>query len=493
MAARENQGLLIGVIILVLLTLVLALAAFLGLSKAGENATNLKAAEKKLLLAEKLGDAHRIESDILMAYAGDFGPSVAEVQTQIDSLNRLATTRDLESGGQSQIKAVVERVEALKQAYEKDMLGSVATEGGQPAQEPTWRDTIKNLTKLVADKNKQLNIQLNQSRQSEAEAKGEINNLQKEVEANKAALAESQNELQQEKKRSLEKENELKSKLDQAVAKNRTVNEELQNFRQRTTKEIRGLQNDIAGYQSQNEILKTRINRYEREVFDRPDGQVIKVASGLGSVFIDLGSEDGLTNNRTFAIYDQRVTNFEEDKHKAMIEVTRVHPYRAEARITEENPVDPILTGDFVLTATWDPGFAVPIALAGVFDLDGDIYDDRDKLIQMIERNGGKVVASHDDDGNIIGKIDGTVRYLVKGDPPSLAEDASAQLTRNSTAIIAAMQEMEQQAEKNTIQVIGLQKLLSRMGVRAKPKTLQIEKRSGPFPKRAPSDVVNGY
>lgn len=231
--------------------------------------------------------------------------------------------------------------------------------------------------------------------------------------------------------------------------------------------------------------MKIKINGYEREVFDRPDGTIVKVASRLKSVFINLGFEDGLPQNETFSIYDQDVINFDKGKHKAKIEVTRIYPYRAEARITEEDPTNPILTGDHVLTATWDPGNKVKFAVAGAFHLDGDIYDDREKLIKMIERNGGEVVATHDSEGTITGKIDASVRYIVVGKKPTLAEDAGEGLMRNSSAIQAAMRTLQAEAKKNTVEPIDLAKLLNRMGVRAKPKTTIIQSGNIPLPSKS--------
>ena len=95
MAARENQGYLIAVIILVLLTLVLALAAFLGLSKASENATSRLVAEHKLDVSKALSDAYQAKARILEALVGDFGPSVAEVETDLQTLSGLAANRNL--------------------------------------------------------------------------------------------------------------------------------------------------------------------------------------------------------------------------------------------------------------------------------------------------------------------------------------------------------------------------------------------------------------
>ena len=68
MAARENQGLLIAVIILVLLTLVLALAAFLGLSKAGENADSNLQFEADVAYNKKLAEGYQNQAELSLIH-----------------------------------------------------------------------------------------------------------------------------------------------------------------------------------------------------------------------------------------------------------------------------------------------------------------------------------------------------------------------------------------------------------------------------------------
>ena len=372
------------------------------------------------------------------------------------------------------------------------MLGSNTTEDGAPVQEHTWRSRNQSLIALVAKKNNEKKISDGAAKLAEAEATSKIQQAQDQLAVNQKTLKDLNDQLAAEKKRSLEKESELTTKLDEAVAGNESVNKAYKDFQEQSATSMREIRNKIAEVETANEGLKTKINLYEREVFDRPDGKIVQVASRLKSVFINIGSEDGLPANETFSIYDQDVLDFAKGQHKAKIEVTRIYPFRAEARITEEDPTNPILEGDHILTATWDPGIAVPFAVVGSFDLDGDPYDDRAKLIQIIERNGGKVVATHDDEGNIIGKIDYSVRYIVIGDPPSLTEDAKDGMKRNSSAIISAMRTLTEMAEKNTVDKLDLQKLLNKMGVRANPKTMQLEKGIRRFPTRQPSDATNG-
>ncbi len=491
MAARENQGYLIAVIILVLLTLILALAAFLGISKASEHASGKADFEHKLKLSNALSDANAIEAEILRAYVGGFGLSVAEVEPQIQTLKQLSATPGLEANERSLVQAVVDRVETIQQTYTGDMVGNVTMVDGEAAQSPTWRTHIDTLKQYLAKQNSDNAVQRRQTELSEKEAASDIKEMESTLAENQKTLAARDAELKAEKRRGLDKEADLQNQLDEAVAGNETVNKNFQTIQQQLSKSLNDMRDDKIVVEEKNQGLKERINLYEREVFDRPDGQIVKVASRLRICDINLGSADGLTANRTFSVYDKDVTNFDKGKHKAKIEVTSVGLYHSQALITDEDPTHPILAGDHILTATWDPGFSVSIALTGEFDLDGDQYDDRDKLAKMIERNGGKVAATHDDQGNMIGNIDPTVRYLVVGKPPTLSADADDGSKKNSSAINDTMRKMQDLAEKNTVELIDLQKLLNRMGVRARPKTLQIEPRIGGFPIREPGDAAN--
>ena len=479
MAARENQGLLIAVIILVLLTLVLALAAFLGLSKASENSDSKIQFEADVAYYKKLSEGYQNQAEILKALAGDFGPDVASAPGLLDSIGRLPS--GFQGSQQTTLQGIADESQRIFDAYQKDMAGT-ASDGG----EASWRQLNRDLLSLVAKKNSEYHIQVKNSQRTNLDADTKISAALKTNAALQETLTKSQDELVAEKKRSLEKEAELKDALANSVSGNEKVNKEFAAFRQVADENIQAAKNLQSQLAQENASLKTQINELTREDFDRADGKIINVSAGLRKVYINLGSNHGLTNNQTFTIYDREVTNFEKGRHKAKIEVTKVLPFRAEARITEENRVSPILSGDHVLTATWDPGYSVPIALAGVFDLDGDIYDDTQKLIQMVKRNGGKVVASHDEDGVIQGKIDSSIRYLVVGDSPSSGDPGRR--PEAARAIVIAMQQMREDAKANTVELIDLQKLLNRMGVRARPKTVQYEKRIGGFRERGPGD-----
>ncbi|MDG2183360.1 MAG: hypothetical protein P8L78_16840 [Mariniblastus sp.] len=488
MAARENQGYLVAVIILVILLLCLGLSTFLADAGRRQSAESLKTAQDKLAASEAVLESYRAKANVLEALVGDFGPSVAEVDAEIQTIKQTSAKPSLSATAKDTVNSILQKVEEINGVYKKDMSGAAAVAGGAAGEARTWRSRIETLTTLVDRKNKDNKTAVERSKNDEKEAAQKVKQAQDLLALTRKTMDGLNTQLKDEKKRSLEKETQLKGELAEAIKESENVNNDYKDYRAKKDSEISSIKNDLAGVTSENEKMKIKINGYEREVFDRPDGQIVKVASRLQSVFINIGSEDGLPQNETFSIYDQDVINFDKGKHKAKIEVTRIYPYRAEARITEEDPTNPILSGDHVLTATWDPGNKVKFAVAGAFNLDGDIYDDRDKLIKMIERNGGEVVATHDSEGTITGKIDASVRYIVIGKPPTLAEDAGEGLMRNSSAIVAAMRTLEAEAKKNTVEPIDLPKLLNRMGVRAKPKTTIIQSGNIPLPSKASRD-----
>jgi hypothetical protein len=188
MAARENQGYLIAVIILVLLSLVLALAAFLGLSKMGEYADNKEQAENKLYVEAKLREANGYQSEILKAYIGDLGPLVAEVPTQIDRLQKLASDSKLDANQKAEVEAVLDSILAVQVIYEKDKLSNAGSADDGQALEFTYKKQIENLSAVLAKMHSEYNIKVQQALLAKQDADKKIATKQTEVKQMQAAV-----------------------------------------------------------------------------------------------------------------------------------------------------------------------------------------------------------------------------------------------------------------------------------------------------------------
>lgn len=486
MAARENQGYLIAVIILVLLSLVLALVAFLGVQKAYEQAEAATASEGKLQVARKLTDAEELKGQILKAIIGDLGPATSEITQGISDLENISTNSTLTDADKKIVQDIIEEVRIAYEIYKTEISGTIASGEDADAAVATLRSRLADLTQSVDRLRKDYTIQIRQVVESEKQNKQDLAAARDAAKLANDARKIAEDKLQAEKELSRVNERTLKAEVEGFKAAFEELNSKNQDAAEVANARIREAQNQVALLEVDNANLKIKLDQLTTEVFDHADGQVIRVASGLNTVFLDKGRADGLTNNRTFSIYDQSVTNFETATPKGSIEVVKVLTFRSEARITSEEPTNPILAGDFILTPTWDPGFALKIALAGRFDLDGDRFDDTEKLVRLIERNGGEVVARHDEKGNVTGKVSPEVRYLVKGNETLIGGEEG---DVNAGRILNALRDMEADALKNTVQVIDLQKLLNRMGKSAQPKTQQFDFPPGGFVRRQPGSI----
>jgi hypothetical protein len=478
MASRENQGYLIAVIVLVLLSLVLALAAFLAFSKVNEYADNKQAAEQKLAVTEKLLQANEIRSGVLKAMIGVGESSMSEAQTQIDMLNNLPNQVS-DANGKKSLQDIHKDVTDIKAMFDRAVkAGSAGNEGAVL----TFLSTIDNLNASVAKMNVEYKVKENQAVFEEQEAQRKIREMEAQVANAEKEKQQAEQDLATEKEARRADQSAHQLAMNEAAASLQRANENHAKARELLNEELSKLRTEEAALRDNNTKLVAKVVEFTQEVFDSADGQVVKVFPGTNMVYIDLGRVHALPPNISFSVYDRAVTNYEKGKHKATIEITRVMDNQSEGRITYEDPTDPILPGDWVLTPTWGPGQRVRFALAGVFDLDGDGNSDLEQMKVIIERNGGEVVCWHDNDGQIFGQIDSTIRYLALGEAPRLG-------VRANPAVVAAMSAMKNEAEANTIQIIDKEKLLQRMGVRVQGKMELLNRavREGGFePRTAP-------
>jgi len=481
MAARENQGYLIAIIVLSVLCIALILGTVFGWSKASENYDSRVDAEAKLNLATKLRDAQKAKANALAAMIGH--GSIQDIDTHINSITRFA--REVDAGDKSKVDAVATSLNEMKASYDTDMKSN-SSAGSADALEPTYKNLIANLSSVLAKKHNELIVQTNENERYRTESDTKIQQTKAELDALANTLQIAKKDFD---KLKVDTDNEIanfKGIMESTQESAKTLSEKFSRYRDVTNEEKNKLVSQKSEISQQNANMKEKLNEFEREVFNIPDGKINKVNSNLRTVVLNIGKAQGLKVNRNFSVYDRSVNNFEKGRHKASIEVTYlIGDNAAEARITEEDPLDPILTDDQILSPVWDPGYAVPIALAGSFDLDSDGVSDIAKLIQMIKTNGGNVVATHDEQGNISGEINPTVRYLVLGDAPVEGPNKNPE-------VVEAMTVLQEQAQSNTVQVIGQRKLLNWMGLHGRPKVQKIGGRveTEEFQSRAPGDVA---
>ena len=457
MAARENQGYLIAVIVLILLLLVATLVAFLGWNSYFDMRDAKVNAEKKGGIDSARAEAYDYLYKVQAAYIGKLGQSTAEVETMLNAVRLIPNKVD--SSGKEQVNQIVKLAEDLKTQYDADMKLMIATGTAEQQQEMTWRGLVENYAAALGKIHDNNNIMEEEVRRITQETKAALDKKEEEVKATKQELETVKTELDSKSQEFAANEGRLNSENEKLKGDIKTVSDRLDKKTRESDKEKTELTLAANEAIKQRDNAQAQLDRIYKASFDIADGRIVRVSPELGSVVLNIGSEDGLRPNQTFSIYDQTAKDFDVSKSKASIEVTAVTgPHQSEARITKESPLNPILTNDQILSPSWDPGYRVPIAVAGIFDLDFDGTDDRERLIQDIERNGGRVVAFHDKDGKVYGQIDSATRYFVLGDAPaSDGPDSKPEIGK-------AISELSKQARGNSVQEIDIRKLLNWMG-----------------------------
>jgi hypothetical protein len=471
MAARENQGYVIGIIVLAVLAVMLLVTTVFSTMKAYENYDKKIAAEENATFQQALADANTAKANMLAACLGVEGIAATEITTYRDQITSFK--RNVDSSKAGEIQQIADSAQAIYDTYKKDMaFNSAITDDGEGTVDAdmTYKGTVDKMASALNASNANAFDKNKEAKRIERDAQQKIATITNTLDERTKALAQTEQDLSDEKQRNAAKENDLSNlakSLQDAMDDQRA---EFDDQKDGLEKTIADTNENMKFVAKQNAALKAKVNEYEREVFDLADGEIVRVSDSSDTVFIDLGRLDGLRANLTFAVYDQTANDFEKDRHKAMIEVTEIlGPHLAKARVTFEDPKNPILTKDQVLSATFDRGDSVTIALGGFFDLDGDGLSDLEKLKRMIVRNGGSVVASHDEDGNITGEIDSTTRFFVLGPSPR----AGAQ------NVVKAMGAMKEQAEGNAVDIIDIRKLLNWMGVARNARIERMDSRIG--------------
>ncbi len=199
--------------------------------------------------------------------------------------------------------------------------------------------------------------------------------------------------------------------------------------------------------------------------FEVADGRVSFV-NQTGTVWINLGTADSLRRQVTFSVFDADQHDAAKATKKGSIEVTKLlGEHMAEARITKDDPTNPILTGDNIYSQVWHRGKKLHFALTGVIDIDGDGQSDLQLARDLIELNGGIVDAYLTEDGKVHGTITANTRYLILGDIPDSALKAAMQQN---------FHDMSGTASSLGVQTITLPQFLDQMGYKPQDRTVHL-------------------
>lgn len=202
------------------------------------------------------------------------------------------------------------------------------------------------------------------------------------------------------------------------------------------------------------------------------DGSVIAIDPATSTVTIDRGRRDKVFLGMTFAVYadatqikpDPRTGEY--PRGKATIEIIRVDETSSAARVTSEVRGNPIVRGDVIANALYDPNKVYTFLVYGTFDANRDgrsTAAEADQIRALIEGWGGRVAED----------LSGNVDFVVLGSrpqiPPRPGPGAPIEVVREFIRLDQAAQRYDQlfqQAAATSIPVLNENRLFTLIGKR---------------------------
>jgi hypothetical protein len=190
-----------------------------------------------------------------------------------------------------------------------------------------------------------------------------------------------------------------------------------------------------------------------------------------GSMTINRGRQHRMVLGASFAVYDD-ATNIRPDAQgnypagKATIEVMRIGETTSECRITRSTAGNPVVRGDVIANALYDPNKTYKFTVFGNFDTNGDgryTPQERDDLAAFIRQWNGEVADT----------LEGDVDFLVLGQkpilPPEPRPNDPIEVVQHYLRIQARVREYEQlleQARSTQVPVLNQNRLYTLIGKR---------------------------
>lgn len=439
MAARESQGLQVALILFVMVTVVLAVTTYMYFRRAEENVQKYLAKAEEAKREKDTTMKLQFENQILKHILGYDRKTDAELASIKQSL-----------GGNEQMKQILDN-------YDKHMKMYGA---GYAGQDLSYTTLPGHLIAAINDRNKNLvnadTVAKDLERQRETVKAAEAARAKKAEDM----LASVQMDSAAEREKFNAERTRITDESQKVAALLPQKNQELAKVTSTAAAKQEELTRSLTQLNQLYEAQKEKAKKLEEGIgvtSEKPDGIVTLVNSKANTVWINLGSADGVERQMIFSVIDQNETGVTRSKVKGRIEITQIKDqHTSEARILqEEDLANPIMRDDKVYSPSFRKGQKTRFALAGLIDIDKDGKSDQARVKSLITMNGGTVDAELLDDGTIAGKMTVDTRFLVKGDRPT--DKTKQKLIEGYTA-------MTGEATRLGIETISLENLLDRMG-----------------------------
>ncbi|MCL4203166.1 MAG: hypothetical protein KJ000_11750 [Pirellulaceae bacterium] len=437
MAARESQGLQVALILFVMITVVLAVTTYLYFRKAEEKIQLADAARAEAKRATDMYNTADFKNQIYRHVLG----YETKAQDQLTSMLQALAGTDRED------------MDATLKNFDQEMkLYGVGFAG----QALNYRTLPSHLVAIVNEKNSKL-ADADQRQDELVKEREQV----RQAEAARAVKAETElasvrAELQQERAKFNDDRTRVVQAKDVLAAQLPLKDQQLAAVSSEAAQRIEALTKERDQVRVLLDAAREQLAKQKETTYETADGQITWVNQGSRTVWINLGSADGLQRQMTFSVYDKDQSGVTTAPIKGRIEVTRIlEPHLAEARILEDSLSNPILQDDKIYSPSFRKGQQTHFALAGLLDINRDGRSDQEKVKSIININNGVIDCELKEDGTIEGKMTSSTKYLVRGTPPT--DKSNEKLTKGYSEMIG-------EATRLGIETITLETLMDRMG-----------------------------
>jgi len=320
--------------------------------------------------------------------------------------------------------------------------------------------------------------QLAQAEDMATRAQNDLRNERQRTAALDQSYQETLSTLQSQLDRYRQEVDDLRGRYDAAIADN---SQRVDTIRGDLEVEITRLEQETSRLNNERLMLEERIRELEPQATGTRlmpkgesslvDGSVIGVDPVTSRVTIDRGRQHKIVIGASFAVYDD-ATGIRPDAQgnypagKASIEVLRIGENTSECRVTRSTAGNPVVRGDVIANALYDPEKTYKFTVFGNFDTNGDgrhTPQEREDLAAFIDRWNGEVVDA----------LEGDVDFLVLGQkpvlPPEPGPNDPIEVVQHYLRIQSRVREYEQlleQARATKVPVLNQNRLYTLIGKR---------------------------
>jgi hypothetical protein len=403
MAGRTSTSIGVGVTITILgvatLALFITTVIFFANKRAAEQALN----ESRTTISQYVSDADRASDAVNRARdAGRSAGNKSAVAYLIDSQQQVMQRA---TGSRSDtLDDLNKKVDAIKGAAGQNLLSLIRQRDSE----------IAALTQQLADASAARDRALTDRENEVKRVKG----LEDSQKATLAALNAELDKYKDEVDQYRQELNQAKQGMDERVSRIEAAAIETES---KLRTDLDALQRDKVLNQSlitrlQDELKGKRVNGANEDAL--VDAEIIGLDAADSTVIINRGRRDKIVLGQTFAVYAEPTDVRQDDngnypEGKATLEVIRIDENTSTARIIRERKGNPVVRGDVVANAIYDPTKTYKFLVYGNFDADGDgraTFEEQSEIRARISSWGGKV----------LDELTGDTDFLVLGERPVL-------------------------------------------------------------------------